>query len=194
MRKNTKLILIITIIAFCIKFSLFAYMLIFSPGAKFQPDSTDYINTGIMLVSQGVFAQDNSGTPVYELRRTPGYPLFLGILHGIMRIPFEGVIFLQLLLTMLAAFITYKTALEIDKRIAFLSGAIVLFDLPTAMFSLQILTEALFLLLISLFMFVFVRYLRNRKVKLVILSAILTLVFLLLPAFPTKSQSDIESL
>lgn len=173
MKKSRKYILAIVIAALSIKLFLFAYMLTFAPDAKFQPDSPDYINTGIMLVSQGVFAQDYNGALVYELRRTPGYPLFLGILHGIMKIPLEGVIFLQLLLTMLAAFITYKAAFEIDKRIAFLSGAIVLFDLPTAMFSLQILTEALYLFLISLFMFFGIRYLEKRKLQLVILLAIL---------------------
>ena len=115
-------------------------MSVFYPQGKFQADSLDYVNTGMMLVSHGVFAQDDNGALRYESRRTPGYSLFLGVLHTIMKIPLGGVILTQVVLTILAAFITYKTALEIDNKIALLSGTIVLYSPPITIFSLQILS------------------------------------------------------
>jgi 4-amino-4-deoxy-L-arabinose transferase-like glycosyltransferase len=171
--KNKKLSLIIIIIALLIKFSLFTFASIHNPQAKFQSDSYGYLNTGMMLALHGAFAQDNNGVLKYELFRTPGYPLFLGLLHGILKIPLDGVILVQVLLTILAAFVTYKVAFEIDHKIAFLGAAIVLFSLPITIFSLMLLTESLYLLLISLFMLAFIHYLKNRETKLILLSAIL---------------------
>lgn len=173
MLRNKKRVPNIIIIAILIKLSLFIYTSIFYPQGKFQPDSLDYLNTGTQLVSRGVFAQDYNGVLIYESRRTPGYPLFLGVLRATMKITLEGVILIQVLLTILAALIIYKAAFEIDNKIAFLSGAIVLYSPTITIFSLQILTESLYLFLISLFMLTFIRYLKNRKIKLVILSAIL---------------------
>ncbi len=171
--KNKKLALIIIIIALLIKFSLFTFVSMHNPEAKFQADSYGYLNTGMMLASHGVFAQDNNGVLKYELFRTPGYPLFLGLLHGTLKIPLNGIILAQVLLTILAAFVTYKAAFEIDNKIAFLGAAIVLFSLPITVFSLMLLTESLYLFLISLFMLAFIRYLKNRKTKLIVLSGVL---------------------
>ena len=133
--KNKKPSPIVIIIALLIKFSLFTFASIHNPRAKFQYDSYGYLNTGMMLTSHGVFAQDNNGVLKYELFRTPGYPLFLGLLHGTLKIPLDGVILVQVLLTILAAFVTYKAAFEIDNKIAFLGAAIVLFSLPVTIFS-----------------------------------------------------------
>lgn len=173
MQKNKKLILIVIIVALFIKISLFLYASIFSPQAKFLPDSTDYLKTAQMLAAQGVFAIDNEGVLKYELLRTPGYPIFLSLLHYVMKIPLEGVIFCQLLLTLLVAWITYKSASGINLKTAFLSAAIVLYSLPITVSSLLILPDILYLFLLSLFMFVFIRYIENKKAKLVIWSAIL---------------------
>lgn len=173
MLKNKKFILTVIIAALFLKVCLFLYESIFIPQAKFLPDSGDYLRTAQALASRGAFAQDNNGVLTYELLRTPGYPVFLSLLHYVMKIPLEGVIFLQLLLTLLVARLTYKTASRINSKTAFLSAAIVLYSLPITVSSLQILTDTLYLFLISLFMFVFIRYLENGKVKLVVLSAIL---------------------
>jgi len=172
MSKN-KLFLSIVIIAVLIKIFFFAFVTANVPNAKFENDSYDYLNTGMMLASRGVFAQDNNGVLKYELNRTPGYPFFLGLLHGTLKIPLNGIILVQVLLTILAAFVTYKAAFEIDNKITFLAAAIVLFSIPVTVFSLMIMTESLYLFLISLFMLAFIRYLKNRKTKLLVLSAIL---------------------
>lgn len=171
MLTNKKYFLAIIIMGVAVKFLLFAFTAIYAPQSKFQNDSSDYLNTAMTLVKHGVFAKDNDGVLRFESFRTPGYSLFLAFLHGIMKIPLDGVILMQLLLTILAAFITYRAAFEIDKKIAFLSGVIVLYCLPITVFSLQILTETLYLCFMSLFMLAFIRYLKGRETKSVILSA-----------------------
>lgn len=165
---------IIACCALALKLSLFFYAEKYAPHVKFQIDTSMYVESGMALVNHGVFARpDGAGKLVPEIFRTPGYPLFLGILHGIMRIPFAGIILIQMALTFLVAFITYKTALLINSRLGYLSALIVLFDPPVTIFSLMILTDTLFLLCIALFVFVFVRYLKERKIRLLILAAVL---------------------
>ena len=161
MNKHYRSFFIIVIIAILIKLSLFAFTSIHAPDGKFLPDSYGYIDLSNMLVSNGVFAlQDSSGGFAYQTLRTPGYPLFLAVLNGLMKIPLNGVILIQIALTLLAAFITYKTAMIVEPKIAFLSMVIILFDPPITIFSMIILTDTLFLLLISLFMYEFVLYLK----------------------------------
>lgn len=169
MPKSNRYFLYAVIIAVIIKLSLFAFAAIHAPQGKMPGDAGEYLKLSDVLASKGVFAtQDGSG---YEIFRTPGYPVFLAIFHGLMRIPLDGIVFIQIAMTLLAALITYRTALMIEPKIAFLSAAIILYDPPITLFSLVILTETLFLLLISLFMFFFVRYLKGKKTGHLILSA-----------------------
>ena len=174
MSNRHRLFFSIVLIALMIKLSLFAFAAAHAPQGKLLPDSNDYLSLSTMLASKGVFAiQNENGTLKYDTWRTPGYPLFLVVFHVLMKIPLDGIILLQIAMTLLAAFITYKTALEITPKIAFLSAAIILLDPPITIFSLTILTESLFLLLISLFMFNFVRYLKNKNISYIILSALI---------------------
>jgi hypothetical protein len=171
--KRSGYILFIIILAILVKLSLFIFVSIHAPQSKFMPDSHDYLKLADVLASKGVFARLEEGKLVCETFRTPGYPLFLAILNGILKIPLSGVVFLQVLMTLLAAFVTYKTALWIDEKIAFLGAAIMLFDIPVSIFSLLLLTETLFMVALSLFMLSFVIYLKNRKFGILALSAII---------------------
>jgi hypothetical protein len=162
MNSRHRLFFTLIIIALIIKLSLFAFAAIHAPQGKLLPDSYGYLKLSDVLGSKGVFAaQNESGTLTYETFRTPGYPLFLAIFHGLMKIPLDGIVLLQIAMTLLAAFITYKTAMMIEPKIAALSAAIILLDPPITLFSLTILTESLFLLLISTFMYLFVSYLKT---------------------------------
>lgn len=170
----------VIIIAIAIKLSLFLFAAVHAPQGKFLPDSYDYLKLSEMLVSHGAFAvQDGKGALIYETFRTPGYPAFLAIFHGIMKIPLDGIILLQVVMTLLAAFITYRAALEIDRRTALLSMTIILFDLPITIFSLTVLTETLFMLLLAIFMFGFTLYLKHRRIGYLIVSAL----FIVLAAY-----------
>lgn len=172
--KQSQYISFIIILAVVIKLSLLVFTAINAPQGKFLPDSPRYLELSTMLASKGVFAiQNEGGHLLYETFRTPGYPLFLAMFNGLMRIPLNGVIFLQIIMTLVASFIVYKTALMIDQKIALLSMTIILLDPPITIFSLTILTETLFLLLISLFMLCFTLYLKHRKIGFIVSSALI---------------------
>ncbi|MDD2927826.1 MAG: glycosyltransferase family 39 protein [Candidatus Omnitrophica bacterium] len=164
---------IIIVLAVAIKFLLLIFLTVHAPQNRFQNDSRDYLETAQALSSRGAFARIGSdGSLKYELYRTPGYPVFLAFFQGIMKFPINGIIFLQIFLAILVAGITYRTALQIDYRIAFLSAVIVLYDPPLSIFSLIVLSETLFLFLMSLFMLSFVLYLKRNKTGWVMLSAV----------------------
>ncbi|MDD5618704.1 MAG: glycosyltransferase family 39 protein [Candidatus Omnitrophica bacterium] len=170
---NKKKFIIALLIALCIKLAFFVFAELYSPSTKFAFDTIIYDETAKNLVLHGEFARKSpEGIFSPELLRTPGYPAFLGVLHYLWKIPFSGVVFIQILITILVAIITYKTAVKINPDLAHLSSLIVLFDPPVTIFSSLLLTETLFLFLISLFMFMFISYLRDKNIKFIILSAI----------------------
>ena len=171
---GSRIFLIIAAVAIVIKISLFLFASTHVPQSKFLPDSFEYLKTSEMLTSKGAFAvPDTSGSLRYELNRAPGYPFFLAILHGFMGIPLNGIILIQVFLTILAAFITYKTAIRIDPKLGLLSAGIVLCSLIISIFSLMILTEALFLFLMTLFMFEFVLYLKSGRIESLVMSSLM---------------------
>jgi len=168
--KKSRLFFIVVAAALILKLSLFAFTSIHAPQGKMLVDSYEYLRLSNVLASKGSFIAEN-GTS-FEIFRTPGYPFFLAIFHGLMKIPLDGVVLIQIAMTLLAAFIVYKTAMMVEPKIAFLSAVIVLFDPPIIIYSMTILSEALFLPLISLFLFFFVAYLKGKKTGHLILSAI----------------------
>ncbi len=171
---NKKYFLIIVCVTIVIKIFLFLFAEIHDPKSKFLQDSASYLETGKILISKGVFAfRDTNGSLHHEFRRTPGYPLFLGVLHGALEIPLGGVVFIQILLTILTALLVYKTAMLIDPELAFLSAGMVLCSPVIFIYSMMILTEPLFLFFITLFMFYFVRYMESGGIKFLIISSLM---------------------
>lgn len=171
--KNKKIFIATLLIALIIKLSFFIYAELYSPTTKFQFDTTMYDEAAKGLIHQRAFARESQdGILTPEIFRTPGYPLFLGLLHYLLKIPFVGVVFIQMLLTVLVALIAYKAAVNINPNLGCLSLLIVLFDPPVTIFSLMLLTETLFLFMISLFMLTFILYLREKKIKFIVLSAL----------------------
>jgi len=172
--KDSKCFFKIVAIAILIKIFLFVFLVLHAPQGRFQNDSADYIESAGILSAQGTFARAGAdGALRYDLHRAPGYAFFLFILMGLMKLPLNAVVFIQILLALLAAGITYKAAAWIDPKIAFLSMVIVLYDPPVSIFSLIILSELLAFFLLACFMFFFVWYLREKRVYQVMAAALL---------------------
>lgn len=159
--------------AILIKFFLFIYLVTFAPQSRFVNDSSDYLESAKVLVSTGAFATVEDGVLVYRPYRTPGYPFFLAVLQGALGLPVNAIILVQILLTLLAAFIVYRCAIKINPETALLSALIILYDPSISIFSLIILTETLAIFLMSLFMFAFILYLKNTRGRWVVVSALL---------------------
>ena len=148
------------------KLFLFVFITVHAPTAKLERDSYQYLELVPVLLSQAKFAvQTPSGGLQHEIFRTPGYPLFLAALQGGAKFSLDGVILAQVLLTLLAAWIVYKIAKQIDARIAYLSALIVLWDPVPSIISLRVMSEALFLPMIAAFYLYFIRYLNNGKLR-----------------------------
>lgn len=164
----------IIVAAILIKFILFCFSISYSPNSKLVNDSYRYLDTAEAMMLKGVFGTpDANGVLKPDFFIAPLYPLFLGVLHYLLNLSLNGLIFIQVLLTIATAFIVYKTAMEIDNQIAFLAFVLILYCPVITIFSLLILTETLFLFVMTLFMFFFVKYLKTFKVRYVMLAALM---------------------
>ncbi|MFA5391550.1 MAG: glycosyltransferase family 39 protein [Candidatus Omnitrophota bacterium] len=153
---------------------LFIFMTINAPAFKVAVDSDRYLKLASALLSQGKFElQTSGGAFQYEVFRTPGYPLFLAALQGVAKFPLDSIIFVQVLLTLLATWIVYKIAMQINEKIAYLSTLIVLCDPVSSIISLRLMSETLFLPLIATFYLCFIRYLKSGKLWLLLLAALM---------------------
>src|SRR3989344_6640333 len=169
--RNKKLFWLV-LAAVVIKIAFFLFAALHAPQAKFQIDTEWYVDSAHGIVKYGTFAREDEGRPQLEAFRTPGYPLFLALFHVLWGIPANGIIILQILLALLTAWITYRAAAAIHPHLGFLSAVIILFDPTITIFSLVLLTETLCLFLMSLFLWHFILYLQNKRMKRLVLSAL----------------------
>lgn len=163
---------IVGMIAAAVVFKLFLYFYIISqaPHSIFRIDSDSYLADAQGWVN--FFLRPSAGL-AHSLFRTPGYPLFLATLHGLLAIPLMGIVGLQIVLNILTAGVVYKTMTAYEKRIGLLAVAIVLLDLPATIYSSMILTESLHLFVMSLFLFSFIKYLDHRGLKWLVAASLL---------------------
>ena len=167
-------IILLIIISLGVKLALFAYASIRVPSLKSMPDTPTYSEPGINLVDKGFFGSyDERGEIHYEMNRTPGYPLFLGVLHKTLNLSFDSIILIQILLITLAGYIVYRTALAVDRSSALLAAFIFLFDQPTTLASLMLLTEALYAVFISGFIYFLIGYLNSKRMSFLICSVLI---------------------
>ncbi len=156
--------IIILILAIGVKLSLFICGTMSVPESRMMPDSASYMEIAKNLAERGQFErQGPKSVFAPEILRTPGYPFFLLFFHHCLNIPILGVLFIQLMLTVAVGGITYFIAQRVDSKIALLSATIVLFDPPVSIFSVMVLTEALFLLLLTIFLFLVIQYMNDKK-------------------------------
>ena len=169
-----KLVIFTVLLALLIKLALFAYTSFLCPEGKIELDSRAYLKTAGFLADHGTFGWISDGNIlIFETFRTPGYPLFLALFHHLWHVPLAGIIFLQILLTAGAAYLTCRAAAFIHPRLGLLSGLLILLDPPTTILSLMLLTESLFLFLLTAFLYCMGTYLKNPGLRRLILSALL---------------------
>jgi len=169
-----KRILVLIAVAILLKSSLFVFSALKAPELKIKADTYAYLESGMSLASNGVFGRVNEdGSHLYQYYRTPGYPLFLGIVHGWLKIPLSGIVGLQILLTLLSAMIVFKAADKINPHLGAIAFFIILFDPTITIYSLMLLTESLFLFLMSIFMYTMITYIQSQDKKHLLLSAVI---------------------
>ncbi len=168
----TKKLLWIIVLAFLIRVVLpvVSYKISRNKDIFYAPDSRVYVDLAKELMQTGNFARGDKP----EVKRTPGYPVFLtsGIFFG----ELEGiVIFLQILLSCITVFLVYEIVLRIfnESSCALLGAILYSLEPLSIVFSSIILTETLFTFLITAFLFFIIRYIQDQKFGDLVISAFL---------------------
>lgn len=128
-------------------------------------DSSGYMLLAKNLVELGVFSLSDASPYISSNIRTPGYPLFLSLIYFIFH-SFVPAIFLGVLISAFAAPLIYLIAREIfSEKIAFGAGILTAIE-PLGLFlGVSILTEGVFTPILFLFIFCFIRYLKEKKLS-----------------------------
>jgi len=163
-KAHTLNLMLIISLSLLFKLGLFGYAVVNAPSMKEMPDTPTYVKPGINIVERGIFGTiSDDGRIDYEITRTPGYPFFLGLLHKKLGLSFDGIILSQILLITLAGYLVYLAAAHFGRKTALIGAAIFLFDQPTTLASLMLLTEALYTFFIAVFVYFFFNYLKHEK-------------------------------
>ncbi|MFT5387330.1 MAG: hypothetical protein ACI9E5_000457 [Candidatus Omnitrophota bacterium] len=172
---NKKLFPLLIGVALVIKLLLFLYAESFAPEAKFMLDTQWYLQSAESFAHHGVFARSVSqdGLIYHETFRTPGYPLFLSVFHYQCHIPFSGIIVIQIILSIITAGIVFKTVQLFCEKAAALSAFIILFDPSTTIHSMFLLTDTLFVFLLTIFLYFFVKFIKFKSLRCLVLSALI---------------------
>ncbi|MDE2027771.1 MAG: glycosyltransferase family 39 protein [Candidatus Omnitrophica bacterium] len=160
--RSTRFIVGLIAAAILTKLCVFLYIIGQAPQTVVCIDSHGYLRDAQAWMN---FFHAPSAGLRHSFYRTPGYTFFLAVFHGLAGIPLAGIVLLQLALNILSAIIVYKMLAGLGPWTGLLGAAIVLLDLPTTVYSTMILTESLHLFFITLFLFSFIKYMDNRKLK-----------------------------
>ena len=153
-----------------IKFVLFFYIAFVNSTLIMQPDSYGYLLDAKAWIHYFSLPLEGLRQSLY---RTPGYPLFLAIFHFGLKLPLLSIVFLHIVLNIFTAIIVFKCFSPEYRLTGLLSAAIVLLDLPMTVYSTVILTESLYVFVLSLFLYVFMKYISNRRLGWLIGAAVL---------------------
>lgn len=148
------------------------------PEARYAmtSDSYSYTDPAVTLKLTGHFAKEVSGTIIPELYRTPGYPLFLiPFLTPANQLRHRAVQWTQTLLGACTVGLLSLCAMRFwgESKAALLTGALFAFDFVHAIHSLFVLTDVLFVFVLTLALYA---CLRNRLAWCGLLLALAALV------------------
>ncbi len=140
-----------------------------STSAAYTPDSESYLITARKLIESGQFATGLQP----EIFRTPGYPLLLipGILLGQQEIV---AIFIQIMLSCFTIFLIYKIALAIwgESKIATFCALLYAVEPVSILWLILLMPETLFTALITLFIYLLIKYFDEKSWKQLLCAAI----------------------
>jgi len=158
------------IVAIVIKFSLFFYIVTVIPVAVIDPDSPVYFQGADSI--RAFLLHPQYGL-THNSQACPGYPLILAFFMYGLGFSVLQVVFIQILLNFLTAFVVARIARSINPDWAAISALIVLLDVPLTAYSQLIMTESVFILVLSVFILCFHRYLAIPSYRRLIFAALM---------------------
>jgi 4-amino-4-deoxy-L-arabinose transferase-like glycosyltransferase len=168
-------ILFILILAFILRILLLIGIFIKNPDGIYVYDSYGYWQLGYNIVHYFSFSQSYNLPLEPDYFRTPIYPLFIALAESIGPEGFS-IIFLQIIISVLTCYITYRIAIALTENlfIANIAALLVTVDLPSIVLTNLVLTETLFTFLLVMCFYFFINYLRNRQVKQLVFASVLS--------------------
>ncbi len=163
-----------TLLALSLRVALFIYILLYNPSFMIQPDSPTYINPAENLLEHGAFLKGSHPDLAPETVRTPGYPVFIALSYLLLGRRVESVIALQLLLGALFPILAWKTVEELGggERVKRLAAWLSAFDPLLLIYTVNVLTEELYALMIALTVLLTLRLVKRPSLPLLLISSL----------------------
>lgn len=134
-------------------------------------DPLTYHQLAINLINYHSFVYQ-PGLPPVTLR-TPGYPLFISFIYFLLGSEPLLVILFQIIFDSLTCLLIFKlTKIITNYRIAIIAAILYAFEPHASIFSLSMYSDTIFVFFITLFGYLFVKYLKDNKIHFLISSAI----------------------
>ncbi len=175
-KANRKDLAIIICLALILRFALAVFLILAYPKDKFD----DYIDTqGYMLLAEnllekGVFSGSENAPYAPDTKRTPGFPLYLGIIYSIFGFQSNMFFFVNSLISALTcgfAFLLCKPLLGI--KTARLAAILLAVDIDSILTANYIITETLFTFLLICAIYVLFQYLQSKNIWHLLFSVLL---------------------
>ena len=142
-------ILVILGLSFLLKLGLLIHVSANDPTQLLANDSASYTDSARALLQTGSFAVSPELSEVPQTVRTPGYPLLIAGAYALFGERNGPVVFIQILLSIGILAIVYRVARkQWNQGVALLAALILALDQISLAFTLKILTETLFTLLL----------------------------------------------
>ncbi len=138
-----------------------------------EPDSQEYLDAGRALLENGRFSLSPEHADIPQLRRTPGYPLFIAGIYAIFGENNLILILAQISISLLTFLCVYHIArLLWNARIALLASVLLSCDLASHINAQQVLTDTLFTSVLTLALLVALLALRSTSRSSLILGSV----------------------
>jgi len=152
---------------------LAAWLTTRDPAAFTTADSSTYLEPARSLLIQGTFAA--GGQP--DIVRTPGYPLFLALGLALGH-AWLVTIALQILLSCLSVYLTYKIAESLfsNPRVSLAASLLYAIEPLSVLYASKLMTESLFTTLVLSAIFMVLQYLNDGRFRHLLIAALATSV------------------
>ena len=147
------------------------------PTRIFEPDSREYVDAARALLKTGRFSLSLEQPETPQLRRTPGYPVFIASVYALFGENNFAVLLAQISVSLLTCWCVFRIArLLWDARIALLSSALLSCDLASHINAQQMLSDTLFTSVLTLAILIGLLALRSTSRSSLVLGSVFGLL------------------
>lgn len=174
MKKISRELFFLLSLAFSLRLIWMLIVFFKNPDGIWTYDSYGYWYLGKNILQNGVFSQNVTPPFVPDYFRTPLYPIFLSLFQ-VLNLGNVFIIFTQVILSTLTCYFTYGISQTIfeNKNAALVSAFFVAVDVPSVSFSSFVLTETIFGFLFVVFCFLFIKYIKQKKLSALFFSSLI---------------------